>query len=175
MALTTVNDVLRKLGLTVTQLASLKTLSTKAASGGAVINAGATKVLTTANAGATVNLDTAAGSVVTLPIATGSGIKFKFIVKTTITSNSHKIITGQATDYLQGNAILNKAGTQSVFYAAPASTFCSLQMPATGSIPSGGTLGDIIEFTDFAANTWQVNMTGTAGGTVGTPFNTATS
>src|ERR1700722_8577564 len=56
-----------------------------------IIAAGATKALAAADSGKTIALDTAAGSVVTLPTATGSGNRFKFFVKTLATSNSHII------------------------------------------------------------------------------------
>jgi hypothetical protein len=130
---------------------------------------------TASNASSTYLLNAASGSVLTLPIATGSGKTFKVAVTTTVTSNSHKIITGQATDYLQGTIILQKAGTCSGFGSLISATNCSLQMPAAGTTPQGGTQGDWFELTDISANTWEVKGNGTAGGTVATPFSTATS
>src|SRR5882672_7294235 len=53
--------------------------------------AGATKTLTASNAGQIILLDTAGGSVVTLPAATGSGNTFRFLVSVLATSASHKV------------------------------------------------------------------------------------
>jgi hypothetical protein len=46
--------------------------------------------------------DTASGSTVTLPAASGSGATFEFIVCTTVTSNSDKIQVANATDVMIG-------------------------------------------------------------------------
>jgi hypothetical protein len=65
--------------------------------------AGATKTLTVAaNNRQTVLLDTAAGSVVTLPAATGSGARFKFLVTVKATSNSHIVQVANASDFMIG-------------------------------------------------------------------------
>jgi hypothetical protein len=53
-------------------------------------------------AGRTMLLDTAAGSVVTLPAATGSGTKFRFLVSVIATSNSHIIKVANASDTMTG-------------------------------------------------------------------------
>ena len=89
---------------------------------------GASKTLVAAQAGTTFLLGTAAGSVAALPAATGTGAKFRFVVTTTATSNAHKIITGSATDCIQGFAIGENGGTAKCFTAAPAATYCSIQM-----------------------------------------------
>ena len=57
-----------------------------------LVAAGATLTVTTAlHDNKTILLDTLAGSVCTLPAASGSGARFKFVVKAKATSNSHKI------------------------------------------------------------------------------------
>jgi hypothetical protein len=61
-----------------------------------IIGAGATKTLRAANNNNIIAFDTAGGSVVTLPAATGSGYTFDFYVKTLATSNSHIVYTATA-------------------------------------------------------------------------------
>ena len=56
------------------------------------------------HAGATVVVDRAAGSTVTLPAATGTGDKYKLVVKTTITSNSFKVQVADDDDVMTGTA-----------------------------------------------------------------------
>ncbi len=133
---------------------------------------GATKTLTAADAGLTVLLDTAAGSVITLPAATGSGNVFKFVTTTTTTSGAHKILAASTSDFLQGIVIGENLGTAKVF-TADGTADHSLQMPFTGSQPSGGFIGDSFTITDIATNLFQVTGTYQAGTTPTTPFSTS--
>ena len=138
------------------------------------VAAGATKTLTAANSGQTVLLNTAGGSVVTLPAATGTGNRFRFATTVTTTSAAHKILA-VGTDYLIGmvNGVRTTALTP--FLALVGSTYQSLQMPYAGSQPSGGIQGDWFEFEDVASGLWEVKGQFSAGTTATTPFNTATS
>lgn len=125
--------------------------------------------------GVTYFLNRAAGAALTLPLSTGSGITVSVVVGITATSNAYKVLAGRATDYLIGNVTGQNAGTPKQFSAAHASTFCSLQMPFSGTQPSGGFEGDWFDLVDVAANTWLVAGMFQAGTTPTTPFNTATS
>lgn len=121
-------------------------------------------------------LDTAAGSVLTLPAATGSGLSLTAYVKTSATSNAHKVLTSPITDKLIGRATGSvAAGTTLQFSAAQAAGYHSLQMPFAGTQPSGGLEGDIFTFRDVAAGVWLVEGTYESGTTSTTPFSTATS
>ena len=113
--------------------------------------AGATKTLTSAQAGTTILLNTAAGSVVTLPAATGSGNEYTFVTTTTTTSGAHKILAASSSDNLIGFLTGENAGTAKCFVSANATGNHSLQMPFTGSQPSGGFEGDWFTFQDIAA------------------------
>ena len=135
---------------------------------------GATLALTAAQAGGTILLNTAAGSVITLPAATGTGNKYHFVVSTTTTSGKHAILAASSSDFMNGIAIGENSNTAKVF-AAAAATDHSIQMPFTGSQPSGGIIGDYFDVQDIAANLWQVNGMYQAGTTPTTPFSTATS
>ena len=156
------------------------TLTGPAASGTVAVNspapvaAGATLTLTATQSNGVILLNTAAGSTVTLPAATGSGNKYRFIVTTTTTSGAHKILAASSSDFINGLAFGENAGTAKAF-ASAAATNHSIQMPFTGSQPSGGFIGDVFDVTDVAANLWNVNGLYQAGTTPTTPFSAATS
>lgn len=124
--------------------------------------------------GGTYLLDTAAGSVLTLPAMTGSGKTFEVVVKTATTSNAHKILAASGSDFLIGNAIGQNSNTPKMFQGA-AATYHSIQMPFAGSQPSGGLVGDRYIIKDIAANLAEVTGTYSAGTTPTTPFSAATS
>lgn len=120
-------------------------------------------------------LNVAAGSVLTLPAATGSGVHIKVVVITTATSAAHKILTSPITDLLIGQAVgATAAGATLKFSAGAAGAFHSIQMPFAGTQPSGGFDGDVFDFTDVAAGKWHVTGMYQAGTTATTPFSTAT-
>lgn len=133
--------------------------------------AGATKTLTAAaNNNGTILLDTAAGSVVTLPAATGSGAKFRFVVSVLATSNSHIVKVANASDTMigiiqghrvdTGNAVLG-------FAAGATDDTITLNRTTTGSVSKG----EWIEVEDVAANKWAVTgMLSATGAAFATPF-----
>lgn len=142
--------------------------------GGAPVTVAATGTAK-AISGVTYLLSTAAGSVLTLPAATGSGVSFRVVVTTTTTSGAHKVLTAPITDLLIGQAVgATAAGATLKFSAAAAGTFHSLQMPFAGTQPSGGFEGDFFSFTDIAAGKWHVEGMYQSGTTATTPFSTAT-
>lgn len=140
--------------------------------------AGATYTASDKDLGKIINLDTAAGSVVTLPAATGSGKTFRFIVTVLATSASHKVQVANASDSMlgfaffadtDGTAAVNgfvtvNSGTQSTN-----SDTITLNRTTTGSV----TLGEYIECVDFAANKWRVECFLTNTSTPATPFSAA--
>lgn len=114
-------------------------------------------------------LDTATGSVLTLPAATGSGGQVNVFVTATTTSGAHKVLANSTSDFLNGIVTGENAGTCKAF-ASAAATNHALQMPFTGSQPSGGFIGDWFELTDVAVNLWSVKGMYQAGTTPTTPF-----
>jgi hypothetical protein len=141
-----------------------------------LIAGGATLTLTPAQSGGTVQLNTAAGSVITLPAATGSGATFTFYVSVLATSNSHIIYTssangvgGTANNFVglafgtrvdSGNAVLG-------FAAQSTSNTITLNRSTTGSV----TLGEWIIVKDVAAATWRVEaFLSATGAAFATPF-----
>ncbi|MEY9782277.1 hypothetical protein [Sinorhizobium fredii] len=133
----------------------------------------ATLALTLAtHAGATVVVDRAAGSTVTLPAAIGSGAKFKLVVKTTITSNSLIVKVANATDVMTGTALFGQDAADTAVLFETAATDDTITM--NGST-TGGIKGDIIELEDLASGLWGVTVRGSATGTEATPFSATVS
>lgn len=141
-----------------------------------IVAAGATLSTTKANGSNIIQLNTLAGSVVTLPVATGSGLSHFFYVSVLATSNSHIIYTssangvgGTANNFVgivmgtrvdSGNAVLG-------FAAGATSNTITLNRSTTGSV----SLGEWIEVIDVAANVWQVSgMLSATGAAFATPF-----
>lgn len=142
------------------------------------IAGGATISLTAANDKQTVRLDTLAGTIVTLPAATGSGVRFRCLVTVIATSNSHKIQVANASDFMIGSIhgtsddapptvkgwIAANSGT-----VATNSDTVTLNRSTTGSVA----VGEMLEFEDVAANTWLVSGSIVQNGTEATPFTAA--
>lgn len=114
----------------------------------------------------TVTLNKADGMAVTLPAATGSGLKVKFIIGTTITSNTTTIkVTGN--DVMTGVAIICNDTDNSVSGFETAADTDTITF--NGST-TGGIKGDCVELEDIAADLWHVRITGSATGIEATPF-----
>lgn len=149
-------------------------ISASAINGPAPSAIGATATLTAASAGKTFLLNTAAGSVATLPAATGTGNRYKFVVSVAASSNAHKILAASSSDNIIGFATGETAGTAKCFVSATATGNHSIQMPFAGTQPSGGFQGDWFEFDDVGTNLWHLSGCYQAGVTPTTPFSTAT-
>lgn len=118
------------------------------------------------HSGVTVVLSRAAGITVTLPEATGSFAKYRFVIATTVTSNDYIIqVTGD--DTMQGRALL----TDGNVYDAGA-TADTITMNGT---TKGGILGTVVECEDIAADKWHVFVNAVSSGTEATPFSAAVS
>jgi hypothetical protein len=135
---------------------------------------GATCTLGSANIRAITKLDTAAGSVATLPAATGAGTTYNMVITTAVSSNADKVLLTTVTDTIIGTAVGENAGTAKVF-VGNASTYHSIQMPFAGTQPSGGFVGDEITCTDIASTIWFCNFKYQAGTTPTTPYSASTS
>lgn len=136
------------------------------------IAAGSTKTLTAADAGKLVLLDTAAGSVVTLPAATGTRNIYRFVTSALATSNSHKIQVANSTDVFSGalTVVDNADASTTTFGCAAGSDTITLNRTTTGSVKIGG---DYIEITDVAAGFFNVRGVCTGTGGEATPFSAA--
>lgn len=141
------------------------------------VSAGSTKTLTIANDKQTVKLDTATGSVVTLPAATGSGMKVRFLVTVLATSNSHKVQVANASDFMIGTiaGVSDDPATVKGWIAANSGTVSTNSDTITLNRSTSGSvsLGEYVEIEDVAANTWAVSGMITQTGTEITPFSAA--
>lgn len=131
---------------------------------------GATLALNENQSGSVISLDRAAGTTVTLPAACLPGTYFEFIVATTVTSNSDKIITGAGTELMVGgilNCDTDSSNATIVFPSLVASSNISVNL--NGST-KGGLKGDYIRVTKVDSVTWQVGGQVNGTGVVATPF-----
>ena len=123
-------------------------------------------------------LDRAAGVVVTLQAATGTGDTYKFYVKTTVTSNSYKIQVANGTDIMSGVAFgsddetpLSGTPTAIDMWTAGASDDTFTMDGST----KGGKKGNHVEILDMAAGMFHVRAVLTQTATEVTPFSNAVS
>lgn len=125
------------------------------------------------HSGKEILLDTLAGSLATLPAATGSKAKFRFRVSVLATSNSHKIQVANASDTMAGIILGTRVDSGNAvlgFAAAASSDTITLNRTTTGSV----TLGEWIEVEDVAANLWHVKgVLSATGAAFATPFSAA--
>lgn len=124
-------------------------------------------VTAAAHAGRIVLLDRAAGVTATLPAATGSGNVYRFIVKTTVTSNSNIIKVADNTDVMAGAlTVTDRAdGSTATFGTVAASDTITLNGGTTG-----GFVGGLITLVDVATDLWSVSGVVVGNGTEATPF-----
>lgn len=145
--------------------------------GGGIL-AGATLAVTAAaHNRRTILLDQLAGSVVTLPAATGSGAKFKFLAFVLATSVSHKIQVANATDFFIGTiaGVSDDPATVKGWIAANSGTVATNSDTVTLNRTTSGSVskGEWIEVEDVAAATWSITGMITQTGVEITPFSAA--
>ena len=164
------NATLEANGVSITsaELSRAASMSTR------VVNVTTTPLAVTAAAhdSKIVTLNKADGIAVTLPAATGSGVKLQFIIGTTISSNGTTIKVADATDIMTGTALMaqDSADTAVMFETAADSDTITLNGSTTGGIK-----GDSVELIDIATNLWWVRVVGSATGSEATPFSASVS
>ena len=126
------------------------------------------------HANRTITLNRAAGIAVTLPAATGSGDKYRFVVGTTFTANG-TIKVANASDTMTGHAILAQDSADTVVQFGTAADTDTLTFYTGASNTTGGVKGAIVELEDVADNLWSVFYISEAGGTEATPFSATVS
>ena len=159
----TLNDGTTTMDATTLELNRAADVSTR------LVAAGATETAALATHEARiVLLDTLAGSVVTLPAATGTGAIYKFVVSVLATSNSH-IVKVVGADIMAGAIWLadsDSAGTTTAFVTAADSDTITLNRTTTGSV----TRGEYIELIDAISGVWVVRGFLTNSGSGASPF-----
>jgi hypothetical protein len=114
----------------------------------------------------------ASGATVTLPASVGNGDRYRFMVHTTVTSNSAKIQVANATDVMQGVVFSAADGGNTVNGWETASTSDTITLDGS---TTGGIKGDYIELEDAFAGFWRVLGHTSSTGTEATPFSAAVS
>lgn len=141
----------------------------------AAVNAGATITLTQAQSNTTIMLNAAGGSVATLPAATGSGARFRFLQTAAAPSSAHKVQVANAGDFMMGIITTVDSAVVTGYVAANSGTVAtnsdtvSLSATTTGGL----NVGAWIDVEDVAANTWSVRGQTSSSGTAATPFSAA--
>lgn len=134
-----------------------------------MVAAGSTKTLVKAqHSGKIIKLDTAAGSVVTLPTSTGDGAVYKFLVTVTATTNSHVIKVGNTTDEFRGYVVQDSdtATAPNIWWAADNDDTITLNRSTTGLAAQG----EYFEIVDAIAGHFFVRGYSQASGAEATPF-----
>lgn len=119
-------------------------------------------------AGLTILLDNAAGVVLTLPEATGSGATFEVLIKTTVTSNAYDIRCPTSSEFV-GHAMLHQdsAATIASFDASDNDDEISMNGSTTGGLRGGR-----VKLVDAYTGHWFAYVESAATGTEATPFTT---
>lgn len=119
--------------------------------------------------GRTIYLDQADGSALTLPAASGSGMKVRVVVSTTVTSNSHTIACA-GTDEFAGVVLQTDTDTSDTLASYPALAADNFDVVTMNGTTTGGLIGDWYELEDIASGVWALNGHQNANGTVATPL-----
>lgn len=133
-----------------------------------VINAGSAVTLESGQSGSLVLLDTATGSVITLPTPV-VGVTFDFAVSVSVTSNSH-IIGGSAGEFLMGG-IQMMIDTTAVSEGQFLNGTSHLTLTHNGTT-TGGLIGTNYRFVAVSTTQWNVTGLTAASGTLATPATT---
>lgn len=136
---------------------------------------GATRTLNESESGSLVLLDRAAGIVVTLPTTPNPGTYYDFVVTTAVTSNSYKVITGSAGEYLVGGYTNTDTDSSNAVasFIGNGSSHIAVTQAAASSNSTGGLVGSKLRFTCLSATQWLVEGAVHGAGTVATAFATS--
>ncbi len=137
-----------------------------------LVAGGSTLAVTVAlHDGKTILLDTAGGSVCTLPVAAATGARIRFAVTVRPSGASHVIKVGNASDFLAGQIhLLDLDSTTATAYDANSTTDDTITINNT---TTGGAIGDYIELEDTLANIWTIvhgQLSVPTGSNIASPF-----
>lgn len=121
---------------------------------------------------ATIVADRAAGIAFTLPASSGSGVKFRIYVKTTVTSNTTTVKVANGTDIMSGVALQAADGgaTLNAWESGASDDTITFDGSTTGGIK-----GDVVELEDVVSGIWSARIVGSATGTEATPWSNTVS
>ena len=130
----------------------------------------ASATLTASDAETILTVNAAAGLTLTLPAASGSGVKYMVYIGTTVTSNNVIIQVANASDVMAGLVVSAADAGDTLNGWETASTSDTITLNGT---TKGGVKGDHYELIDCAANLWAVTGWSSSTGTEATPFSAA--
>ena len=155
-------------GTSATQTLTNKTLTSPVVNSAAVAGGSSLALTTAAHDGKTILLDTAAGTTITLPAATGSGARFIFVVSVAATSNQHRInVVGN--DAFFGGIFQGNDSDNTMVMWPTAADADRINMSGT---TTGGVKGARYVVEDVATDSWSVIGWSDASGVEATPFAT---
>ena len=136
-----------------------------------VLSGGSTRTLLPDQSGALVLLDTASGSVITLPTPV-VGMQFEFNTTVSVTSNSHKVITAASDEFLVGGVISANltVAASGDFFVADGTTHVAIT--SNGST-TGGLVGGGFRLTAISTTQWSIEGLICGSGTNADPFATS--
>lgn len=141
-----------------------------------VVTITATDAITAAEHAGRINLLGEVGGdalvTLTLPAATGSGDRYKFIVSVVNTSN-YVIQVSDASHTMEGIIMGTQDLADTVVGWESGSDHDTVTL--NGGTTGGAAIGDMVEFIDMGSNLWQVTGMITQTGTEATPFSAAVS
>src|SRR5574343_659630 len=111
----------------------------------------ASATLSLSDAGTLCTVNAAAGLTLTLPDASGSGVTYRILIGTTVTSNSVVIKVANSSDIMTGLALSAADAGASVNGWETASTDDTITFNGT---TTGGIKGDYVELIDAASDLW---------------------
>lgn len=131
---------------------------------------GATVTLTAAQTDSVILMDRAAGIIFTLPAATAAlkGTSYKFVVKTSVTSNNYSVVGASNADLFYGGVALTNTTAGNAISAGPNGS-SNYQCTMNGTT-TGGLKGTVITATCLGLNAWLIDGIVSGSGTLATPF-----
>ena len=137
-------------------------------------DAAATRTLLRSESGSVCFFDSAAGVVYTLPTiddVSQIGIYYDFFCSVTITSNSAKVITGSAAEFILGQVNIQIA-TSATTLAAAFNGSSHVAITMNGST-TGGVIGTNFRLTAISLTQWMIQGTVCGSGSIATPAATS--
>ena len=114
-----------------------------------------------------VNTNSTVANTFTLPVATGSGVKFTVINNVAQTQGSVVVAANGTTDVVKGVAVVVSSTEEAAAAFLTSATSDKITLNAG---TSGGLGYDTVECWDSAANVWNVRVSATGNSTLATPF-----
>lgn len=114
-----------------------------------------------------VNTNSTVANTFTLPVATGSGVKFTVINNIAQTQGSVVVAANGTLDVFKGLAVVagSTVADAQAFLTSATSDKVTLNRTTTGGLGQ-----DVVECWDTAANTWNVRVIANGSGSLATPF-----